>query len=69
MGRPILCLTLVVAMILFFKFNVRLYPAAGPTTEVTTTTLMNCSLDQAVKLLGPKFQTQGPVDPGQPRCV
>ncbi|KAG3221750.1 hypothetical protein PC129_g7515 [Phytophthora cactorum] len=54
---------------LSFNFNIRLDPAAGPTIEVTTTTPMNCTLDHTVKLLGPKYQGQVPIDLYGPRCV
>ncbi|EGZ08580.1 hypothetical protein PHYSODRAFT_524526, partial [Phytophthora sojae] len=54
---------------LSFDFNVRLDPAAGPTTELTTTTPMNCALDEAVKLLGAQYQMRAPVDIGEPRYI
>ncbi|KAL3670595.1 hypothetical protein V7S43_003787 [Phytophthora oleae] len=41
-----------------FDSRIRLDPILGLTTDVTSTTPMNCSLDRAVKLLGPKFNAQ-----------
>ncbi|ETI41919.1 hypothetical protein F441_12851 [Phytophthora nicotianae CJ01A1] len=54
---------------LSFNFKIHLDPGAGPTTEVTTTTPMNCGLDHAVKLLGPNCCVQKPVDLLGARCV
>ncbi|GMF28408.1 unnamed protein product [Phytophthora lilii] len=44
---------------LSFNFNVRLDTSTGPTTEISTTTPMNCAVDRAVKLLGARCHVQG----------
>ncbi|KAH7459599.1 uncharacterized protein KRP23_15158 [Phytophthora ramorum] len=54
---------------LSFTFNVRLDPVAAPTVEVTMSVPMNCAVNDAVKLLGPKCRAWGPGDVTGSRCV